>query len=324
MEDNIPTSYELLKENIYNKMKKKLFIFPIRVEYNIISNFLLNPNILRTFFRKEMNNAFLFKKNAIDKKNGSNINYANNDIYQEEGYNEFILLNNNIEGNDVFKVKSIYNNHCLNHSILILRFIKVEKSNGKDKIIIHKIKQILDSVISFYTDINDNSTVLINELYSNLPDSLLEKFIEIVHCFYKKLQKFVKEKMNKFVCYESILIPKNMETIFNYLNSCKIFHNEKIKIEKIQKFKEKIEISGDIGSLFPVSICETKLFMKNLSNNNCLLVILNWMKISEFNTQRKLLNIKSVISMFLKKLRCRIKSEEEGKKENEKEKENKQ
>ena len=322
MDGNIPISYELLKENTYNKMKKKLFIFPIRVEYSIISNFLLNPNILRAFFKKEMNDIFLFKKNPSD-KNERSINNSNNVIYEEEGYNEFILLDNNIRGNDVFKVKSIYNKHCLNHSILILRFIKIEASNNKDIKKNPRFKQILDSVISFYTDINDNSTVLINELYSNFPDSILEKFIEIVHCFYKKLQKFVKEKMNKFVCFESILIPKNMETIFNYLNSCKIFHNGKIKIEKIQKFKGKIEISGDISSLFPVNICETKLFIKNLSNNDCLLVILNWMKISDFCTQGKLLNIKSIISMFLKKLRCRIKNEEEGKKENGKEKENK-
>ena len=315
MDENIPTSYELLKENIYNKMKRKLFIFPIKVEYNIISNFLLNPNILRTFFRKEMNNVFLFKINPSD--NYEN-NISNNKDLEEgyKGYNELILLNNNIEGNDIFKVKSIYNKYCLNHSILILRFYKVGTSNNKDI----NMKQILDSVISFYTDINDNSTVLINELYSNLPNSLQEKFIEIVHLFYEKLQKFVKEKMNKFVCFESIIIPKNMITIFNYLNSCKIFHNEKIKIEKIQKLKEKIEISGDIGSLFPVSICETKLFINRLSNNVCLLVVLNWMKTSDFDTQGKLLNIQSIISMFLKKLRCRIKSEEEGKKGKEKEK----
>ena len=322
MDENIPTSYEILKDNIYNKMKRKLFIYPIKVEYNIISNFLLNPNILRTFFRKEMTNAFLFKKNPSNKDE----NIISNDKNQEEGsksYNDFILLNNNIKGIEKFKVKSIYNKHCLNHSILILRFIKEEKSNNKDINITPKINQILDNVISFYTDINDNSTVLINELYSNLPDSLLDKFVEIVHLFYIKLQKFVKEKMNKFVCFESILIPQNMTTIFNYLKSCKIFHNEKIKIEKIEILKEKIEISGDIGSLFPVSICETKLFIRNLSNTACLLVILNWMKISDFNKQGKLLNIQSIISMFLKKLRSRIKSEEEGKKEKEKTKNNK-
>ena len=317
MDENIPTSYELLRDNIYNKMKKKLFIFPIKVEYNIISNFLLNPIILRTFFRKEMNNVFLFKKNISDKNENNNSN-DNSQKESDKDYNELILLNNNLKGNDVFKVKSIYNKICLNHSILILRYIKVETSINKDINITPKIKQILDSVISFYTDINDNSTVLINELYSNFQDSLLEKFIEIVHLFYEKLQKFVKEKMNKFVCFESILIPKNMITIFNYLNSCKIFHNEKIKIERVEKFKERIEISGDIGSLFPVSICETKLFINNLSNNTCLLVVLNWMKTSDFDTQGKLLNIQSIISMFLKKLRRKIKSEEEGKKENEK------
>ena len=310
MDENIPTSYEFLKENIYNKMKRKLFIFPIKVEYHIISNFLFNPNIVRTFFKKEMNNIFLFKKNPSD-YNENNINSIK---YKEEGiknYNEIILLNKNIEGNNVFKVKSICNKHSLNHSLLILRFIKIESSNNKDKNITPKNKQILDSVISFYTDINDNSTVIINELYSNFQDPFFEIFIEIVHFFYKRLLKFIKEKMNKFLCIESIIIPKNMTTVFNYLNSCKIFHSEKIKIEKIQKFKGKIEISGDIGPLFPISICETKLFIKYLSYNACLLLIVNYLKTSELDIQGILLNIKSIISMFLKKLRCRIKIEEE-------------
>ena len=314
MDNNFPTSYEFLKENIYNKMKSKLLIFPIKVDYNIISNFLLDEKIFKAFFRKEMNNNNFFKISFQHKNSTKNDGGVNSDKYKQNDYNEFILLNNNgKESNDIFKVKSIYNNNCLNHSILILRFIKVETSKNNNEKNNQKNEQILDNVISFYIDIKDNSTVLINELYYNLPDSLFEKFIKIVHLFYEKIKKFVKEKMNKYFCHESILIPENMEKIFNYLYSCKIFHNDKFNITKIQQIKKNLEISCEIGSLFPVSACETKLFIRSLSNCASWVAILNSMDISDFETQAKLLNITSIISIFLKILRCRIKND--GKKE---------
>lgn len=319
MENSFPTSYEFLKENIYNKMKSKLLIFPIKVDYNIISNFLLDTKIFEKFLRKEINNNDFFQISFHNKNystNNNNINNDNNGKYKQNDYNEFIILNNNEkESKDIFKVKSIYNKHCLNHSILVLRFIKVESSDNDLEKNIQKNEQILDNVISFYIDINDNSTVLINELYYNLSDSLFDKFIKIVHLFYEKTKKFVKEKMNKFLCHESILIPENMEKIFNYLYSCKIFHNNKFKITKIQKIKKNLEISCEIGSLFPVNVCETKLFIISLSNCVSCVVILNCMDINDYTTQAKLLNIKSIISMFLKKLRFRIKNEIKKEKE---------
>ena len=39
MDENFPTSYEILKKDIYGKMKTKLLLFQIKVEYNIISDF---------------------------------------------------------------------------------------------------------------------------------------------------------------------------------------------------------------------------------------------------------------------------------------------
>ena len=301
MESNFSNYYDFLKKNTYNKMKRKLNLFQIKAEFNMIYNFLINPNILRAFIQKEMNNNF-FKTSFSDHKNDNEINK-----YITNGYNIFILPNNDKNGqNFVFKVKSIFNENYYNHSIFILRFIKEEIDNNNN---INNSDKIVDIVISFYTDINDNSTILINELYTNLSDSLFIKFNQIVHLFYEKLAKFTKEKVNKFLCFESILISKNMQNVFNYLYSCKIFHNEKFQITKIQKDKEDMEISCQIGSLFPVNICETKLFIRSLSNNSCLVEIVNWMNISDFTTQGKLLNIKSIISLFLKTLRCRINSE---------------
>ena len=56
-----------------------------------------------------------------------------------------------------------------------------------------------------------------------------------------------------------------------------------------------MEITCEIGSFFPVSVCETKLFIRSLSNQLCLVEIVNWINTSDFNTQGKLLNIKSII-----------------------------
>ena len=253
MENSFPSSYEFLKENIYTKMKTKLLIYPIKVDYNIISNFLFNSNNFKIFLKKEINNNNLFHISFQSKIYSSYNDNINNDKYKENDYNKLILLNNDgKESKDIFKVKSIYNNNCLNHSILILRFIKAETSDNDLEKNIPKNEQILDNVISFYLDINDNSTVLINEFYYNLSDALFEKFMKIVHFFYEKTRKFVKEKMKKYFCHESILIQENIEKIYNYLYSCKIFHNDKFKIKKIQKIKKNMEISFEIGSFFPV------------------------------------------------------------------------
>ena len=315
-DNNIPTSYEFLKNNVYNKMKSKLLLFPIKVEFNNISNFLFNIKILKTFFQKGNNNN-IFQTSFILKKPSENQTNNNSGDKNKDNYNEFIILGDNKnEKNDKFIVKSIYSNHYLNHSIIILRFIKDKTSNNND---IEKnnsnIVQFLDIVISFYIDINDNSTVLINELYSNLLDSLFLKFLKIVDLFYQKLEIFVREKMNKFYNFESILIDNNMKTIFNYLYACKIFDNENFKIQKIRKQNQDMEITCEIGSFFPVSVCETKLFIRSLSNQLCLVEIVNWINTSDFNTQGKLLNIKSIISVFLKKLRSKINNEYKGSRE---------
>ena len=308
MESNCSNYYDFLKKNTYNKMKRKLNLFQIKAEYNIVYNFLINPIIVRAFIQKEMKNVF-FQTSFSNKKNDNEINkYMTN--LKNNGYNTFSIPNNEKKGQYfLFKVKSIFNENYYNHSIYILRFIKVENENNNNNLSKNNSDKIADIVISFYTDINDNSTILINELYTNLSDSLFIQFNQIVHLFYEKLAKFTKEKVTKFLCFESILIPKNMQKIFNYLYSCKIFHNKKFQIKKIQKDKEDMEISCQIGSLFPVNICETKLFIRSLSNNSCLVEIVNWMNTSDFTTQGKLLNIKSIISLFLKTLRCRINSE---------------
>lgn len=308
MESNFSNYYEYLKKNTYNKMKRKLNIFQIKADYNVIYHFLINPNIVKAFIQKEMNNNVFQTSFSNQKKDNETNKYIIN--LKNNGYNTFIIPNNEKNGqNFLFKVKSIFKENYYNHYIVILRFIKEENENNNNYLSKNNSDQIVDNVISFYTDINDNSTIIINELYTNLSDFLFIKFNQIVHLFYTKLVKFMMEKVNKFLCFESILITKNMQNIFNFLYSCKIFHNENFQIKKIQKVKEDMEISCQIGSLFPINICETKLFIRSLSNNSCLVEIVNWMNTSDFTQQGKLLNIKSAISLFLKKLRCRINNE---------------
>ena len=308
MNENFPTSYEILKKDFYGKMKTKLLLFQIEVEYNTISDFLMNSNIIKLFIKKEMNNT-LFHTSFLEKKSNKKDNYNEND------YNEFILFNENKnEKNDLFKVKIIYNNNYSNHSTLIMRFIKDEDVNKNNKNISDSI-EFLDIVISFYVDISDNSTILINELYSNLSDSLFIKFNKIIYLFYEKLKTFTKEKMNKFYCFESILIPDSINNILKYLYSCKIFYDKKFQIQKLKKIKEGMEITCQVGILYPI-ICEIKIFLINISNNSCFIEIVNLVSATDFPTQRKLLTTKSFITLFLKKLRSRINQEKSSTSEN--------
>ena len=291
MEENYYNYFQKIKQD---NLKTNLLLFPFKVEYNIISDFLFNSNIIKTFFTKEMANISCETsfQNKMQKNNDKN------------DYSYFILPTNNKETKEIFKAKCLCKKQCLNHSLLILRFIREEDFNNN---VNNGTKHFLDAVISFYIDISNNSTIIINELYSNLSDSLFVKFINIVHLFYERLKIFIREKMNKFYCFESIVIPKNINYIFNYLSSCKIFHNKKFKIQKIEKKEKDIEISCEIK--FIENVSETKLLLRYLSNNNCLIEIIGWMKIEDYKTQEKLLNLKSIISMFLKKLRCQIKKE---------------
>lgn len=313
MEENILAS-EFLKKNIYNKPKKKILLYPIKVDYEIISNFLLNPQILMNFFRNEIKNI-CFQTPFLNIINGNRNNYNTN---IKKDYNYFIMPDDGPnQMYDMFKVKSIFHKYYINHSMLILRFIKDDtfnkiNNNIKDKNI-SNVEQMLDIVISFYIDINDNSTLIINEIYSNFDEPLFTKFIKCIHLFYQKMDKYIKDKINQFYCFESILIQKDMQNIFNYLYSCKIFHNEKFQIKNIQKLNNCIEISCQIGELFPVKICEAKLSIISLSNSLCFVISESWMNTSDFVVQEKLLNIKSIISVFLKKLKSRINNEKNEK-----------
>ena len=295
-------TYEFLKENIYNKIKRKILIFQIKAEYNIISSFLFDSNILSSFFQKELNNNCCktsFKAKKTSKNNGNNPNYF---ILPEDG---------NDPNNNFFTVKTIYKKQCPNHSMLILRFTKKDCSDLIDKEKKNKIEEFLDSVISFYIDIKDNSTILLNELYSNLSGEILSKFNKFLNIFYEKLKIFVKTKMNKYYCFENILIEKSMTDIYKYLLSCKLFKNENIQIKKINKMKNCIEISCLVKSLFKLDSCESKVFIKSLSNNCSLVEVVNLMKVEDYKNQEKLLNLKTLNSIFLKKLRNRVLKEEE-------------
>lgn len=296
MDEKSYSSYDYLKNNIYNHMKEKLLLFQIKAEYNMVLNFLYNPNTMRMFFMKEINNNDFFYATFLDKR----INHQT-----KNDYNYLVILDNiNKKETDIFIVKSIYRNICYNHFFLILRFIKVESFN--DNIENYTLDNVIDLNISFYINIDDNSTIIINDFFSQLSDLLLRKFNSIVLFFNKKLQSFVKEKMNKFYCIESILINYNMDYIFNYLLSCQIFHNEKFKIKKIERKKDRIIISCRIGTLFPGNNCESKLAIMNISNHNSIINILNLINNSDFEFQEKFLNTKTYVSIFLQKLRAKI------------------
>ena len=75
-----------------------------------------------------------------------NININNN---EKKDYNYFIIpRNKNDKINDIFKTKCIYRKHCLNHSLLIIRFTKEEDpNNNKDVNNNINKEQFLDTII---------------------------------------------------------------------------------------------------------------------------------------------------------------------------------
>ena len=64
-------------------MKTKLLIYPIKVDYNVISNFLLYSNNFKIFLKKEKNNNNLFHISFQNKRYSTYNDNINNDKYKE-------------------------------------------------------------------------------------------------------------------------------------------------------------------------------------------------------------------------------------------------
>ena len=269
-------------------MRSTLKTFRFKTEYLLIVDFLFNPKVIRGFIQKEMN--FIFQNSGKEK------------------YFSIILRNDNTyeKYSNKFNLKFIDKQKHINHSGLYLIFSENQTSGNNYNEILDKNSSFFNVKIDLYKDITDNSAFLINELSANLGDDIFEKINDLIKFFYKKLYDFIREKMTKYFCHQSVSIDKNIKSIYDFIFSCKVVENKNFKIQNSKSIKNGIEIEWKIDSIFPVDNCEARLIIIKLEHNLCLVEVLIYMNIGDYNIQEKLLDIEPKIQLFLKILKDRM------------------
>ena len=172
---------EFLKNNIYHKLKRKILTITLQAEFNTLMNLLKDKKAMRAFLVREMHGICAVhgeKENELPNKNKffwifpkkKNENLEINEFLQNNFKSNHIYINNY-----VYTIKLIYNEEWEKYKKIIFRFEiqnkdkKVNKNLPSDEI--ENINnnnledsKFVDSVFSFYSDINNSSTVLINEI----------------------------------------------------------------------------------------------------------------------------------------------------------------
>ena len=318
-----------LENNIHSKLQRKIITMVLNAEFNMLMNFLKDTKTLRTFFLREMhgiaaaihnNKHILFNVNLdfnlfFPKKKGENLEM-----------NEFMI--NNINSNNIFNNNYVYNVKLLyleewekykkvifRHKLLNKDILSNSKKTSNYGNIINKdnnnlqISNFIDTVLSFYVDIKDNSTVIITEMFYDLNENEFSRFYEINIIFYKKIKNFVEKNLNIYLCSESILINRSILQTFNYIMSRKIFYNKRFEVKEIQKFDDEISIYVDIrDKTYPDSVYQTRCHILKLSDISCFASIISLIDIKFFNLER-FTTLKAAISLSLKLLKKNIEKE---------------
>jgi hypothetical protein len=168
----------------------------------------------------------------------------------------------------------------------------------------------VDSVFSFYLDINNSSTILINELYYNLEENDISRFCDILNVYYEKANNFINKNLNMYLCTESTLINRSMTQTFNYIISRKLFYHKKFEIKEIQKYNDEVNIFVDIKDLiYPDSYFQCRCHILKLSEISCFVSVIALIDVKHFSFSKRFLTLKSAIIIVLKKLKKKIESE---------------
>lgn len=306
-------TYEYLNENVYNKMKTKIITDALKLEFNVLINWLNDPKTLDSiikegkkdvnFIEPEEKIEFIENKNFIkNKKNYITKNFP--------FYDCFITLKeipNEPKGQKcLFKSGKLFSRLYENYFISIFRYIKINDF-GDDFIINNSKNNFIDIVISLYNNVEDNSSLVIHKLCSNLSDNIFDTFSNVIKNLFTNVKKYLNLNLPKFSCYESIVIHKNVSQIGQYILSCKIFYNEKYKFTQIKKKGEIIEVLMEVkDSIYPGSLTQSKIILRELSDNSCYILVINSTEKIYLKSLLKTLEIKPSIKMFLKMLRKRI------------------
>ncbi len=319
---------EFWKNNIYPKLNRKLKTLSFQVEFNTLMNLLKDSKTMRTFLVREMHGFLaLYKDNQkefstkdefflIFPKKKTEILELNEFLHNN--FHSKHLFVNNI----VLKGKLIYNEEWEKYKKAIYRF---ELQNNDEEMKSNKKKNIdikneiinnnedmyfVDSVFSFYLDINNSSTILINELYYNLEENDISRICDILNVYYEKANNFINKNLNMYLCTESTLINRSMTQTFNYIISRKLFYHKKFEIKEIQKYKDEVNIFVDIkDQIYPDSYFQCRCHILKLSEISCFVSVIALIDVKHFSFSKRFLTLKSAIIIVLKKLKKKIESE---------------
>ena len=315
--------FDFLETNLYQKLKRKIITLTLQAEFDTLMNLLKDLKAMRAFVVREMHGIC-----AVCSDNGKekNINEDFLLIFPKKKdtileINEFLLNNfksNHIYVNNyVYKGKLIYNEEWEKYKKVIFRF----EIQNKDKQINKKNKNeninnnlensnFVDLIFSFYLDINNSSTTLINELYYNLDENEIERFCDVLKIYNEKGKNFISKNLNIYLCSESILINRSITQVFNYIMSRKLIYHKKFEIKDIQKFKDEINIFVDINDqIYPDSYFHCRCHILKLSDISCFVSVIALIDVKHFSFSKRFITLKAAIIIVLKKIRQKIESE---------------
>ena len=318
---------EFLKNNIYHKLKRKILTITLQAESNTLMNLLKDKKAMRAFLVREMHGICAVhgeKENELPNKNKffwifpkkKNENLEINEFLQNNFKSNHIYINNY-----VYTIQLIYNEEWEKYKKIIFRFEiqnkdkKVNKNLPSDEI--ENINnnnledsKFVDSVFSFYSDINNSSTVLINEIYYNLGEIEINRVCDILNIYYEKGKNFISKNLNIYLCCESTLINRSITHVFNYIMSRKLIYHKKFEIKDIQKFKEEINIYVDVkDQIYPDSYFQCRCHILKLSDISCFVSVIALIDVKHFSFSKRFITLKAAIIIVLKKLKQKIESE---------------
>ena len=319
---------EFLKKNVYYKLKRKIQAITFQVEFDTLMNLLKDTKSMRTFFFREMHGicaVYGTEEKELSYKNESFLLFPKkkdeileiNEFFQNNFKSNHIFVNNY-----VFKVKLIYNEEWEKYKKIIFRYEIQNKDKKTNKNLSSdeneninnnnnlEDSKFVDVIFSFYLDINNSSTILINELYYNLGENIINRLCDIFNIYYEKAKIFISKNLNIYLCTESILINRSITQVFNYIMSRKLIYHKKFEIKDIQKFKEEINIYVDVkDQIYPDSYFQCRCHLLKLSDISCFVSVVSLIDVKHFSFSKRFHTLKAAIIIVLKKIKQKIESE---------------
>ena len=317
-------NFEILKKNIYPKLKRKIITVNLQVEFDTLMNLLKDKKTLRTFLVREMHGICAFlgrtqKEYSLKRELFYIIPKKKDDILEiNEFFQNNFRSNHIFVNNYVYKEKLIYYEEWEKYKKVIFRFIiqnkdkQVNNNIPNQKINDNNLEELnfVDLICSFYPDINNSSTIVINEMYYNLAENEIIRFCDVISVFYEKAKNFISKNFNSYLCSESILINRSIMQIFNFIMSRKLIHHKNFVIKDIQKYKEEINIYVDIkDQIYPDSYFQCRCHILKLSDISCFVSVIALIDVKHFSFSKRFITLKAAIILVLKKIKQKIESE---------------